>query len=63
MRKGTAKMKYLGFGFALVLLATPALAQSIGEKTGMNSTLGISPTTADFVKEAATSDMFEIQSS
>ena len=29
----------------------------------MNSTLGISPTTADFVKEAAISDMFEIQSS
>jgi putative membrane protein len=25
-----------------------------------NSTLGISPTTADFVKEAATSDMLEI---
>jgi len=33
------------------------------KKTGVNSTLGISPTTADFVKEAATSDMFEIQSS
>ncbi len=48
---------------ALFLLATPALAQSIGEKTGVNSTLGITPATADFVKEAATSDMFEIQSS
>jgi putative membrane protein len=56
-------MKYLASGFALVLLATPALAQSVGEKTGVNSTLGIAPTTADFVKEAATSDMFEIQSS
>jgi putative membrane protein len=56
-------MKYLASGLALVLLATPALAQSAGEKTGVNSTLGISPTTADFVKEAATSDMFEIQSS
>jgi putative membrane protein len=56
-------MKYLASGLALVLLATPALAQSIGEKTGMNSTLGITPTTVDFVKEAATSDMFEIQSS
>ena len=33
------------------------------EKTGVNSTLGISPATADFVKEAATSDKFEIQSS
>jgi len=56
-------MKYLASGLALVLLATPAMAQSIGEKTGVNSTLGVSPTTVDFVKEAATSDMFEIQSS
>jgi putative membrane protein len=56
-------MKYLACSLALVLLATPALAQSVGEKTGINSTLGITPTTADFVKEAATSDMFEIQSS
>src|SRR3954454_6173785 len=46
----------------LALLAGPALAQSAGEKTGVNSALGISPTTADFVKEVAISDMFEIQS-
>jgi putative membrane protein len=46
-----------------VLLAGPALAQSAGEKTGVNSMLGISPTTADFVREVAISDMFEIQSS
>jgi putative membrane protein len=56
-------MKYLASGLALVLLATPALAQSVGERTGVNSALGVSPTTADFVKEAAISDMFEIQSS
>jgi len=56
-------MKYLTMGFALALLATPAISQSLGEKTGVNSALGISPTTADFVKEAAISDMFEIQSS
>ena len=56
-------MRYLAAGIALVLLATPALAQSIGEKTGVNSTLGISPSTSDFVKQAAISDMFEIQSS
>ena len=56
-------MKYVASCVALVLLATPAMAQSVGEKTGVNSTLGISPTTADFVKEAAISDMFEIQSS
>jgi len=45
-----------------LLLATPALAQSMGEKSGVNSTLGIAPTTPDFVKEAAISDMFEIES-
>jgi putative membrane protein len=48
---------------ALLLLAAPAFAQSIGEKTGVNSVLGISPSTADFVSQAAISDMFEIQSS
>jgi putative membrane protein len=56
-------MKYLAPCLALVLLATPAIGQSIGEKTGINSTLGISPATEDFVKQAAISDMFEIQSS
>jgi putative membrane protein len=50
-----------------LLIAAPALvtavqAQSVGEKTGVNSTLGITPTTADFVKEVAISDMFEIAS-
>jgi putative membrane protein len=45
-----------------LITATPALAQSAAEKTGVNSVLGVSPTTADFVKEAAISDMFEIQS-
>ena len=44
-------------------LTSTAFAQSVGEKTGVNSVLGISPTTPDFVKEVATSDMFEIQSS
>lgn len=45
---------------AALLISTSAFAQSVGEKTGVNSTLGISPTTADFVKEAALSDMTEI---
>ena len=44
-----------------LMLATPAFAQSAGEKTGVNSKLGIAPKTTDFVTEAATSDMFEIQ--
>src|SRR5215475_5059228 len=38
----------------------PASAQSVGEKTGVNSALGITPKTEDFIKEAATSDMLEI---
>ena len=45
---------------AMLAMATAVSAQSVGEKTGVNSALGISPTTADFVKEAATSDMVEI---
>ncbi|HVX75334.1 MAG TPA: DUF4142 domain-containing protein [Bradyrhizobium sp.] len=44
----------------MLLLQSPVFAQSVGEKTGINSALDISPTTADFVKEAATSDMLEI---
>src|ERR1700750_2855553 len=43
-----------------VFLSTAALAQSAGEQTGVNSALGIAPKTEDFIKEAATSDMLEI---
>jgi putative membrane protein len=43
--------------------ASPTVAQSPGEKTGTNSVLGVSPSTADFVTQAAISDMFEIQTS
>jgi putative membrane protein len=45
---------------AICLMSSSAFAQSAGEKTGVNSTLGIAPTTADFVKEAVVSDMTEI---
>src|SRR4030088_2847246 len=55
-------MKRLIIALGCILFAGPALAQSAGEKTGVNSALGISPTTADFVKEVAISDMFEIES-
>jgi putative membrane protein len=55
-------MKYSLIALGCVFLAGPALAQSVGEKTGVNSTLGIAPSTGDFVKEAAISDMFELQS-
>src|ERR1700760_191520 len=56
-------MKRIAFALGCVLLASPVLAQSLGEKTGVNSALGVAPTTADFVKEVAVSDMFEIDSS
>ena len=56
-------MKRTFIAVGCLLLAGPVFAQSVGEKTGVNSTLGISPTTADFVKEVVLSDMFEIQSS
>jgi putative membrane protein len=46
-----------------VLAAGPALAQSTAEKTGVNLVLGITPQTADFITEAARSDMFDIASS
>lgn len=49
-------------GLAL-LAASPVLAQSAAEKTGVNSVLGMAPKTEDFVAEAATSDIFEIESS
>ena len=46
-----------------VLLSSASFAQSAGEKTGVNSALGIAPKTEDFIKEAATSDMLEIGAS
>jgi putative membrane protein len=42
-------------------LTSTAFAQSVGETTGVNSALGIAPKTEDFIKEAATSDMLEIE--
>ena len=55
-------MKRMFIVLGCIILAGPVMAQSVGEKTGVNSTLGIAPTTADFVKEVAISDMFELQS-
>jgi putative membrane protein len=46
---------------AAAVIASPVLAQSVGEKTGVNSMLGVAPSTADFVKEAAMSDVLEIE--
>src|SRR5437868_3677254 len=57
------KKSFVTLAAAALLCSSVALAQSVGEKTGVNSTLGISPSTQDFVKEAAISDMMEIESS
>lgn len=55
-------MKKLVLAFALVsIVSAPAFAQSVGEKTGVNSVLGIAPKTEDFIKEVAMSDMLEIE--
>jgi putative membrane protein len=54
----------VGLGIvALCWMSGIALAESVTEKTGVNSALGIAPKTQDFVTEAAQSDMFEIESS
>ena len=56
-------MKRVAIALGCILLASPVLAQSMGEKTGVNSALGLAPKTQDFVTEAAQSDMFELASS
>jgi putative membrane protein len=55
------KKAILGAAVAVTLTSSVAFAQSVGEKTGVNSTLGIVPKTEDFIKEAAMSDMLEIE--
>jgi putative membrane protein len=62
-QKGESSMKRSVAILALstVFLSTAAFAQSAAGKTGIDSTLGIAPETADFVKEAAMSDMLEIE--
>jgi len=45
-----------------LLFAASAHAQSVGEKSGVNKVLGTSPSTQDFVTEAAQGDMLEIES-
>nr|CAD6420239.1 hypothetical protein REQ54_02073 [Rhizobium sp. Q54] len=56
-------MKTLAITAAIALAATSAWAQSAAESSGVNSLAGIPPKTQDFVTEAASSDMFEIESS
>ncbi|GAB1584060.1 DUF4142 domain-containing protein [Phyllobacterium phragmitis] len=56
-------MKKFALTAAALMVTTAAFAQSAAEKTGVNSLAGIPPKTEDFVTEAASSDMFEIESS
>ena len=46
-----------------VATTTAAQTPSVPERAGVNSTLGIAPSTQDFVTQAAISDMAEIESS
>jgi putative membrane protein len=56
-------MKLLILASSIVFFASAAFAQSVPEKAGVNSALGIAPKTQDFVTLAAQSDMLEIESS
>ena len=56
-------MKRIVMLTAFALLNGAAAAQTTSEKLGVNSALGIAPTTRDFITEAANSSQFEIQSS
>lgn len=58
-------MRKIGLAAAILIVAssTSVLAQSAAESTGVNSLMGVPPKTEDFVTEAASSDMFEIESS
>jgi putative membrane protein len=53
-------LKFILSAALVTALSSTAFAQSVGEQTGVNSALGIAPKTEDFIKEAATSDMLEI---
>jgi putative membrane protein len=65
-----AMKKVIVLAAACALLAAPAAAQTMkdrakhaAETTGVGSAMGLAPTTQDFVKNAAMSDMLEIESS
>jgi putative membrane protein len=60
-RGNTMKRSIVVTAAAVAIISTSAAAQSVGEKTGVNAALGVAPSTADFVKDAAISDMLEIE--
>ena len=53
-------MKLFAVIICWLMLSGAAQAQSVGEKTGVNSMVGVAPKSADFVTLVAISDMFEI---
>jgi putative membrane protein len=56
------RMKRICLAIVLAVnLSSAAFAESVSEKTGVNSALGIAPKTEDFIKQAATIDMLEIE--
>src|SRR5882757_5097633 len=55
------KKVIIAVALAVTLTSPAVFAQSAGEKTGINSALGIAPKTEDFIKEVAMSDMLEIE--
>ena len=57
----TVKRNLAALAFASVLLSPAAFAQSVGDEAGINSISGLAPKTEDFIKEAATSDILEIE--
>lgn len=56
-------MRKLVIAMAAAFATTGAFAQSATESSGLNSLVGVAPSTEDFVTEAATGDIFEIASS
>jgi putative membrane protein len=63
MLRENPAMKRNLIAFAMLLfLTSPVLSQGLGERGGVNALSGKAPSTADFVKLVAISDLFEIQS-
>jgi putative membrane protein len=53
----------VSFGIGLLLAVSACAQHSTVGGAGLNAVAGLSPSTRDFVNEASSSDMFEIQSS
>ena len=54
-------VRYALYTACSLLFTAPASAQSLLERSGLNSVLGVSPSTQDFVNEVALNEMLEIE--